>query len=256
MEYKTIKINEKRGVLTAQIYRPDANNSINNLLLDELLDVLKTSEDNDSIKVMVIKGLPDLFCTGMDFQAFTDEINSDAQTSMEANHYYSLLSGLAESSKIVVSYVEGRVNAGGMGIVAASDIVIAGKNAAFSLSEALFGLIPACVLPFLIRRIGYQKAYWLTISAQSITADRAYEIGLVDEYSDNIQDSLRKYLVKLLRIDPQTTQRIKTYMKKLWIINEETQKTAVDQLSDLTAEARVRENIKNYVEKGVFPWQK
>jgi len=49
-----------------------------------------------------------------------------------------------------------------LGFVAASDIVLADETAQFSLSELLFGLYPACVLPFLIRRTGFQKAHYLT----------------------------------------------------------------------------------------------
>lgn len=69
---------------------------------------------------------------------------------------------------ITISHVRGTTNAGGFGFVAASDIVIADETAIFNLSELLFGLFPAMVLPFLTGKIGDQRAHYLTLKTNSI----------------------------------------------------------------------------------------
>src|SRR5439155_22787849 len=94
---------------------------------------------------------------------------------------YDLLLQLETGSYITLSHVQGKANAGGIDIVAACDIVLADHAAQFSLSELLFGLFPACVLPFLIRRVGFQKAHYMTLMTQPISAQRAHTWGLVDE---------------------------------------------------------------------------
>lgn len=252
---KNIKVSQQRGVFTIQLYRPEANNSINGLLIKELMMVLVQIESNPEIKVVVLEGLPDVFCSGMDFQSVY-HTDSEEVIAEDPNKYYDLLKHLSLCSKIIVAKVEGKVNAGGIGLVAVSDIVIADQKATFGLSEALFGLLPACVLPFLMRRIGYQKAQWMALVSQGISANRAFQIGLVDEISDNVNEAVRKNLLRLIRLETSTVMDLKDYMSKLWIINEQTQELAVNKISILLNSEKVQSNIKNFVENEKFPWDK
>lgn len=253
--YETILVQTLRGVLEIQINRPEAENSINDQLLNELKNAIVAVELDSSIKVVVLKGNSNHFCTGMDFQAVSDQ-RDDAVFEDDPDKYYDLLKLFASSSKIVISKVEGKVNAGGIGLIAASDIVLADDKSMFSLSEALFGLIPACVMPFLIRRLGHHKAQWMAMTTQTINAQRAYEIGLVDEYSEKVSDLVRRNLLRLTRLDPKTIKTLKNYMSKLWIIDETTKRVAVNEITTLMNSEVVKSNIKNFVEKGIFPWDK
>ncbi len=253
--YQTIKVAEQKGVIFLQIYRPEANNSINAVLIDEILSVLNETEKNPEIKVIVLEGLPDNFCTGMDFKAMS-EGSAGVLADDNPHGYYDMLKHFSNCSKIIVAKVQGKVNAGGIGIVAASDIVIADEKATFGLSEALFGLLPAMVMPFLIRRVGCQKAQWMTLITQGISAERAYQIGLVDEISTNINDIVRKNLLRLTRLETETIKSLKDYISKLWIINEQTQQLAVNKISSLLNSEKVQNNIKNFIQNGKFPWDK
>jgi polyketide biosynthesis enoyl-CoA hydratase PksH len=157
---------------------------------------------------------------------------------------------------VVIAKVEGQVTAGGVGLVAASDLVISSTGATFGLSEMLFGLLPACVLPFLIRRIGFQKARWMTLITQGIPAQRALEIGLVDEVGENPSDILRRNLLRLTRLERDTIGNLKAYMSKLWIMDNQTQKLAVDMITSLIESDLVQKNIKEFISTGSFPWTK
>lgn len=253
--HKTIQTKILRGVLEIEIDRPEVDNSINDQLLNELLQTVRSVELDDEIKVVVLKGNENHFCTGMDFKAVSS-LGEDDLFQDNPDKYYELLKLFASSSKIIISKVEGKVNAGGIGLISASDIVLADSKSVFSLSEALFGLIPACVMPFLIRRLGHHKAQWMAITTQTLSAERAFEIGLVDEYSENVNDLLRRNLLRLTRLHPETIKTLKNYMSKLWIIDETTQRLAVDQIASLMNSEKVQTNIKNFVEKGRFPWDK
>lgn len=253
--YDTIELKEERGGLVVKINRPEANNSINSVLMKEIVEVLTHAEQDAAIKVVVLEGNKQVFCTGMDFDAL-NEGGSDALIGDDPAGYYNMLKYISSCSKIVIAKVDGKVNAGGIGIVAASDIVIASENATFGLSEALFGLLPACVMPFLIRRIGVQKAQWMTLMTQAINAKRAYEIGLVDEISNNAEDALRRSLLRLTRLESSTVLDLKDYMSKLWIINEQTKKLAVAKITSLVESEKVKCNVKNFIENKKFPWEK
>lgn len=253
--YETIRVSMQKNALTLQLYRPAANNSINGTLAREIKQVLQQLEEDPAIKVVVLTGLPDNFCTGMDFKAVSDGA-ADALTGEDPNEYFELLTQFSRCSKVIIAKVEGKVNAGGIGLVAASDIVIAGPDATFGLSEALFGLLPACVLPFLIRRIGYQKALWMALTTQGIPPGRAYEIGLADEVSNNIDDAVRRNLLRLTRLETAVIKDLKNYVTGLWIINDNTQQLAVHKFKEMVSSEKVQHNITNFVQNGKFPWDR
>ena len=255
MAYTTLQVQQQRGTCFIQLNRPQAKNSINSILIEELLAVFAKTEQEDAIKVLVLTGNDQHFCTGMDFNAVSTR-GSEAALAQDKNGYYNLLKHIATCSKVVVAKVDGQVNAGGIGLVTASDIVISSEKATYGLSEALFGLLPACVMPFLIRRVGVQKAQWMSLMTGGISAQRAYEIGLVDEISTKPDDILRRNLLRLTRLETSTIQDLKDYVSKLWIINEATQTLAVDKITSLVQSEKVQYNIKNFVENGQFPWTK
>ena len=250
--YQTILLEVRREVLFIQFNRPDRNNSINRLMIDELLAVMQDVGQEQSIKVIVLRGNEQFFCAGMDFNFDESENLKD----MNADAYYELLERITLSSKVVIAQIDGVVNAGGVGIVAACDIAIANKKATIGLSEALFGLLPACVLPFLMRRIGAHKSQWMTLITDRITAERAYQIGVVDEISDNTQEVLRRNLIRLTKLDSDTVLKLKRYVTDLWFISKASRELAVQTTNELMQSDKVQNNINNFVKKKEFPWSK
>ena len=253
MEYQTLKIHYQPAVQRIQIYRPANNNSINAQLTNELLLALQAVQAEETVKVVVLEGLPDIFCTGMDFQDVADGKQVDIKSN--SHDYYNILKQMSQSSKVILSLVRGKVQAGGVGLVAASDLVIAESNATFVLSELLFGLLPACVLPFLIRRVGFQKAYRLALTTESISVTDAYNWGLVDEYSNDTNKLLNKYIRRLKCLPLSGVKELKNYINQLWIIQQETQDLAVNKASSLITNPTIQKKIKLFKKNGIFPWQ-
>ena len=251
--YQTLKVNYQTDVQRIQIYRPEANNTIDTHLTQELLSALRAGEAEETVKVVILEGLPDVFCTGIDFQEIADGKHVDPKYNIHG--YYNILKHMSQSSKVILSRVRGRVQAGGVGLVAASDLVIADETATFVLSELLFGLLPACVLPFLIRRVGFQKAYRLALTTQSISASEADKWGLIDEYGNNTDQLISKYIQHLKYLPSSGVKELKNYINQLWIIQAETQDLAVNKTSSLIAEPTIQEKIKRFQKEGLFPWQ-
>jgi len=251
--YSTLVVTPMEGAITIQLNRPEAQNAINSVLLRELRDVIEQVELDTSIKVIILEGGNNVFCTGMDFTALTDDVEGKL-AEQDSQNYYNILNYFSKGSKVIVSKVDGKVNAGGIGFVAASDIVVASEKSTFALSEALFGLLPACVLPFLVRRIGYQKAMMMTLTTQTITSSRAFELGLVDIKSDQTDNEIRKLLLRLTKLETQTINGAKDYLSHLWIIDKRTEELAVSTITRLASSDKVQENVKNYMSTGRFPW--
>ncbi|HEX6565742.1 MAG TPA: enoyl-CoA hydratase-related protein [Chthoniobacterales bacterium] len=255
MAFATLVVKEGFRQLTAQISRPESANSLNQTLIRELHQALDWAEATPDGRTFVLEGLPGVFCTGLDFHDAAEPA-SIPSGSDQATEYFRLLKRLTLSPRIVVCRVDGKVIAGGIGLVAASDIVLATARAEFSLPEALWGLLPCCVLPFLLRRLGYQKAYFLTLTTRPMTAAEAFSNHLVDELSENLDDAIRKLSLRLNLLDDRVILDLKHYFQQIAGISPEIEKIAVQEINRLAGQTYVRENINNYIQRGVLPWEK
>jgi polyketide biosynthesis enoyl-CoA hydratase PksH len=240
--------------MTLTIARPERQNSISAALIREIGAALDEAEQSSSCRIVVLRGEPGCFCTGLDFRETIEHAEMPASDTVEIDKFMELLRRFSLSPKIIVSIVDGRVIAGGVGLVAASDLVLATNNSEFSLSEALWGLLPCCVVPYLIRRIGFQKCYSMTMTTLPISAEEAYRFSLVDELTDNPDDSLRKLLLRLNLLEEETILELKQYFRKMWIVTSEMEQTAVREITRLSSKPQVKRNITDFIALGRFPW--
>ncbi len=254
--FETIEVTPGPRLWRVKIARPHRNNSIDSRLIHELSSVLEQAESDPNCRIMVLEGEPGVFCTGMDFKEVADNAGVPGGETIHIADYLNLLKKFTLTPIVVIASVDGKVIAGGVGLVAASDLVIATSRTEFSLSEALWGLLPCCVIPFLIRRVGFQKAYTMTLTTRPIGAQEAAAIHLVDEWTDEPAEAIRRLQLRLERLESQTVGDLKAYFRSMWMITPEMEALAVKEITRLTAQPRVEEAIANYVNHGRFPWEK
>ncbi|WP_431040580.1 enoyl-CoA hydratase/isomerase [Streptomyces sp. P1-3] len=255
LTFTTLRVTEQENVLFARIHRPEAGNAINADLVHELNDVYIRASASPTTTVVVLEGLPEVFCFGADFQAISDAARQGQDTAFDPEHMFELFRRMAYGDVLTVAHVRGKANAGGVGLVAASDVVIADESASFSLSELLFGLIPAVVLPYLIRRTGFQRAHYLAATTQTIDARQAHEWGLVDALDTDSQALLRRHLQRLGRLSKKGVARYKAYLRELSPIPEDTKSVALATNREVFADPGNVRAIRRYAEQGVFPWE-
>jgi polyketide biosynthesis enoyl-CoA hydratase PksH len=166
----------------------------------------------------------------------------------------STIKRLTLEPRLIVSIVDGRAMAGGIGLVAASDWVIATPRSQFSLSEALWGLLPAMVAPYLIRRVGFQTAFRMTLTTLPISAQEAWTAHLVDEVSEHPLDNLRRLWLRVSKLETATVKNVKAYFREMWLISEQMEELAVAETNRLAADPVVIRNITDYIEFQKFPW--
>ncbi len=224
-----------------------------------LMNLWSTSADRycrreESATVVVLEGLPDVFCVGADFSEITDKVNI-GQAAPSPEPLYDLWLKLATGPYVTIAHVRGKVNAGGIGFVSACDISLANDKTVVSLSELLFGLFPACVLPFLIRRIGFQKAHYLTLTTAPVPVQQAHEWGLIDAYEPASDALVRKHLLRLRRLSKTGIKRYKRYMNGLCDLPSEMKSRAIKANKDIFSDARTLEGIVRYRTEGKFPWE-
>jgi polyketide biosynthesis enoyl-CoA hydratase PksH len=236
------------------MYRPDANNTINRELVAECREVV--AQCKETVSVLVLEGLAETFCFGADFTELRDGVAGVSQTSSTAEELFDLWDSLASGPFVSVAHVRGQANAGGMGFVAACDIVLADAKARFALSELLFGLYPACVLPFLIRRVGFQRANYMTVATLPVGVEQAHAWGLVDAYDERSEVLLQRHLLRLRRLSKNSILHYKNYAHGLAPSFRDVRQQAIQNNRDMHLLPEVVEGIVRYVDTGKFPWER
>ncbi|MEQ8765387.1 MAG: enoyl-CoA hydratase/isomerase family protein [Planctomycetota bacterium] len=221
--------------------------------LDRLERILGELEKDANCRVLVLSG-SDPFCRGMDLGRVLSMADGELQPCLE--QFARVLARLHHLKAVVIAVVDGEVAAGGVGLVAAADHVIATERATFTLPEAVLGLVPAMVLPMLLGRMASQKARWLAASALPCSAHRAREIGLVDVVTthDELERELKRLERQLVRVDPAASRRIARLLSGL---TSRSLEEALSAGASLTAERlrdpSVRRSIAAFLE-GRSPW--
>jgi 3-carboxymethyl-3-hydroxy-acyl-[acp] dehydratase len=214
---------------------------------------LDAAQDDPSCRILLLTSTPGVFCTGMNLTAAGHSQDADAAR-LTGGAFFDLLRRFTLAPLIVACAVDGQVAGGGVGLAAAADLVLATERSTFALPEALWGLLPCCVLPFLIRRTGFQRAYAMTITTRPISALEAAGNGLVDEVGADLPALSRRLALRASKVDSSTIADLKRYAHRLWPLSD--RELAVDELSRLMGRPAVRERLSAFAASGRYPWER
>lgn len=256
MSFVESKIDSGAGIIT--LLDGEGGNRLNPSFLGDFSSALKDLSNNSEAKFIVIRSKGRNFCLGMDLVALEEGEASIEPIVSAVNDYTSLLSDIYHCEKTVVCLIDGPVKAGGMGITAACDVVLASEKASFELSEALIGLIPANVLPYLFMlRVPPQKARYLVLTSAQLNAEKALNIGLVDEVfsSDGFEKGVKSICRQIMRTSPKAVSVFKNFTHKFLEADFSERKVLAEQtLFDLIKEESVLAAVKNFNEGNLPSW--
>ncbi|WP_377299454.1 enoyl-CoA hydratase/isomerase family protein [Rhizobium sp. SGZ-381] len=166
------------AVATLTICRQHKRNALARKHFARLAALMRRADEDGSIRVVVLTGEGSLaFCAGADLSAdetFLEDLASDRTTGLG-----DYLRQTCLLPKPRVARINGHCYAGGMGLLASCDLVVTCDDARFALPEINLGIFPFVVLAALEDRIAHGHAMQLALSGAAISADRAFEIGLV-----------------------------------------------------------------------------
>ncbi|MDM5177610.1 enoyl-CoA hydratase [Massilia sp. CCM 8695] len=242
-----VKLQKQGRLLTITLDKPDANNTLDAALLGQISAALDQAEADPLVRVVALCANGPVFCSGADLGGSASCAPAEA-----AQQYFRLLRRFASSPCIIVALVEGAVQAGGVGLVAASDYVICTEAASFRLPEVLLGLIPACVLPFLIRRLGAHNSQMLALTAHKIDARRAVELHLADQLAPQGHEALRRLVLSVERIPETAVATLKHYMGQLAPITDRDEQLAVASIAALMQQPGSLDRTRELIEHGLW----
>lgn len=182
MDYQTLTIALTDKVATVTLDRPELRNAFNEHAIAELALAFDELGRNDSVRAIVLAANGPAFCAGADLNWMKKmAAYSDDENEQDAMRLADMLRTIYLCPKPTVARVQGDCYAGGMGLVAACDIVVAVDSAGFCLSEVKLGLIPATISPYVIKAMGEQAARRYFLTAERFDAHEARRIGLTHE---------------------------------------------------------------------------
>ena len=194
MEYTLLKISYTEKVAVVTISRPAALNALNSLFFQELDDFLDHVQKRNDIKALIITGEGKAFVAGAD-------IAEMAGMNAEEGYRFSktgqkVFDRLGKLDIPVIAAVNGYALGGGCELAMACDFRIASKNAKFGQPEMNLGLIPGYAATQRLSRLcGLGNALYLLLTADTISADDALRIGLVQKVTE--PESLMEEVMKL-----------------------------------------------------------
>lgn len=176
---------DARGVATVTLNRPDFHNAFDQGVVASLAETFASIAADESIRAMLLRGRGETFCAGADLHWMRSSADfSKEENERDAMELAAMLRALNDVPVPTIALVQGGAYGGGLGILAASDIVVAVDNCRFAFTETRLGLIPAVISPFVIGAIGARQARRYFLTAERFGAQVALRIGLVHELVD------------------------------------------------------------------------
>ena len=176
---------DERGIATVTLDRQDKHNAFDDGVIGELRDAFRALRDNDSVRVVVLRGAGKHFSAGGDIAWMRRMAGYDYGHNMkDAEELAGMLQDLYRLPMPTVAVVQGAAFGGAVGLVSCCDMAVASERARFALSEVRIGLIPATIGPYVVRAIGERAASRYMLTGEAFTAVTALQLGLLSETCD------------------------------------------------------------------------
>ncbi|MBK4215828.1 crotonase/enoyl-CoA hydratase family protein [Paracoccus caeni] len=178
--FETIRIEtDVRGVATLWLARAEKHNALSQQMMEELTEAAGQLGRDPAVRVVVLAAEGASFCAGGDLGWMKSQIGADAETRRAGARVLAhMLFALNTLPKPLIGRVQGNAFGGGVGMMAVCDIVIAASDAKFGLTEVKLGLIPATIGPYVLARMGEDKARRVFFSARLFGAEEAVALNL------------------------------------------------------------------------------
>ncbi|MBX9868703.1 MAG: enoyl-CoA hydratase/isomerase family protein, partial [Burkholderiaceae bacterium] len=180
--FQTLEIKLEAQAAHIILNRPEVRNAFNEKMIAELTQAFREVANNEAVRVIVLAANGTSFCAGADLNWMKKMADySHVENLADAGQLAEMLFTIYTCPKPVIAQVQGDCYAGGMGLVAACDVVFAAEGVNFCLSEVKLGLIPATISPYVIKVMGENAARRYFLTAERFSAQEALRIGLVHE---------------------------------------------------------------------------
>ena len=177
---------------------PRNRNALSNRLVAELRSGLAAAAADPQVRAVVLSHTGGTFCAGADLSDAGDSSALERSRGMAE-----LLRAIVELPKPVLGRIDGHVRAGGMGLVGACDVVVAGERSSFALTEARLGLAASIISLTVLPRLTSRAASRYFLTGEKFGPEQAQRLGLITEAVDDPDAAIDALLAELRKCSPQ-----------------------------------------------------
>ncbi len=245
-------------IATVTLRRPDAHNALNVQMIQDLITAFSHLATDHRLHGVILTGDGSSFCAGADIAMMKETASFTEEQNLEdALHLSDLFYLINTLPCPVVARVNGAAIGGGVGLVAACDIVVAAETARFAFSEVKLGIAPAVISPFVIHKIGEVQARRFFVTGERFAAAQAQAMGLVHTVvaREQLDETIQKIVQELLSSAPQAIRACKTLALQVGSMRYDQARIYTAKLiANLRASAEGQEGLGSFLEKRKPSW--
>ena len=181
---------------------PHNRNAMSARLVAQLHAGLRRAAADPSVRAVVLGHTGGTFCAGADLSEASGGDPFDAALG-RAREMAAVLRAIIECPMPVIAAIDGHVRAGGMGLIGACDMVVAGPRSSFALTEVRIGVAPAIISLTLLPKLNPRGAARYYLTGETFNAGRAADIGLVTVTADDVHFAVNAITADLAKGSPQ-----------------------------------------------------
>jgi enoyl-CoA hydratase len=193
------------GVARLTLNSPHNRNALSSALVAELHQGLRDAEADPAVRVVVLGHTGNTFCAGADLSESSAASGGDPSEAAadRAREGAALFRAIVASPLPVIAVIDGHVRAGGLGMIGACDIAVAGPRSSFALTEARIGVAPSIISLTLLPKLSPRAAARYFLTGEKFYGPEAAAIGLVTMAADDVEAAVAELIDNVQRGSPQ-----------------------------------------------------
>jgi methylglutaconyl-CoA hydratase len=259
MTFTTLTISREGKTATVTLNRPEVRNAFNETTIAELTQAFRELGDDADLRAIVLAANGTAFCAGADLNWMKKMAGyTHAENHADALQLAEMLRTIYLCPKPVVAKVQGDCYAGGMGLVAACDIIVAADEVNFCLSEVKLGLIPATISPYVIKAMGENASRRYFLTAERFGAREALRIGFAHDVvaADALDFKVGEIVKALVNNSPNAVREAKVLVREVagQTVNDALLADTAERIAQIRASEQGREGVASFLEKRKPSW--
>lgn len=259
--FETISIEtDARGVATLWLDRAEKHNALSAQMIGELTQAAEQLGADDAVRVVVLAAKGKSFCAGGDLRWMQEQMVADRETRfVEARKLAMMLNALNVMPKPLIAKVQGNAFGGGIGMMSVADVAVGAEGCLFGLTEVKLGLIPATISPYVLARMGEDKARRVFMSARLFDSAEAKELNLLAKVvaPEALDEAVEFEVAPYLKAAPGAVAASKRLARSLGPrIDSDVIDATIARLVEAWETEEAREGVAAFFEKRAAPWVK
>lgn len=254
-----VLLDEQGPVATVTLNRPQVRNAFNAAMIRSLRDLCSRLAGRDDLRAVVIRGNGRSLCAGADVEWMRSSLDlTHAENVQDAKRMSDMFQALDTLPQPVVARVHGAALGGGMGIIAAADIVIASEDAVFGFTEVKLGIVPAVISRVVLRKLGNSWGRALYATGERFGPEVARTAGLVHWVvpEERLDEAVNAKVNELLSGGPLATRAAKRMIRELEGLNDlEMREVTAERIAELRTSPEGQEGLRAFLDKGAPIWR-